>query len=158
MLATEVCAEVRFRDPALIPFVSLGTCMLAALHLALRMGLLMPVFLPLLLLSHVLTLLRLLHLAFVLLAFRMPISTLRLLRRPPLILRSHFVAIPALRRFIATLVRPCLLLRLCMFLRSSLFLAILGLPTLRPLVVMFVLRNSHYGHTQQEASTNPAHD
>src|SRR5262249_51505673 len=126
VLATEVGAEVRFRDPALIPFVSLGTCMLVALHLPLRTGLLMPVFFPLLLLSRVLTLFGLLHLAFVLLALRMPISTLRLLLRPPLVLRSHFVAVPARRRFIRTLVRPCLFLRLWVFLRSSLFLAVLG--------------------------------
>ena len=137
MFAAKVCAEVWFRDPALIPLVALRPCLLVALHLPLRSSLLMAVFLPLLLLSHILLALRLLHLTFILLPLGMPISTLRLLRRTPLVLRSHLAAIPALRFLTSSVVRP------------SLILPILRLRTFRAVVLVFVLRNSQRGHAQQ---------
>jgi hypothetical protein len=158
MLAPEMRVEVRLRDPPLIPFVTLGPRTLIALHLALRPSLLVPVFLPFLLLTHVLLTFRLLHLAFVLLAFRMPVSTLRLLRWMSLTLWSHVVPVPALWRFIPTFVRPCLPLRMRLLLRPSLFLPILWLRIFGTFVLMFVLRRSQGAHTQQQRSTNPAHD
>jgi hypothetical protein len=151
MLAPKVCVEVRFGNSSLMPFAALGARVLVALHLPLWPCLIMPIFLPLLLLSHVLPLFRLLHLAFVLPALRSPISTLRLLRRTATVLRSHLVPIPTLRLLISPVVGPR------RFLRPRLLLSILQLPTPRPFVLMFVLRHSHGGHAQQKPSTNPAH-
>jgi hypothetical protein len=142
MPTAEMRTEVRFRDPPLIAFAALGPCTLVALHLPSWLSLLVAVFLPFLLLSHVLLPLWLLHLTFVLLAFRVAISTLRLLRRPPLVLRSHFAPVSALRLLIFPILRPCLILAILwprLFRWPSLFLAILRLRIFRPLVFVFFL-------------------
>jgi hypothetical protein len=110
MFAAEVCAEIWIGDSATIAFSPLGPRVLPIGHLSLWSSLLMPVFFPLLLLSHVLLPFSLLHLTFVLLAFRVPVSTLRLLCRPPLVLRSHFVTIAALRFLIPPVFGPGLIL------------------------------------------------
>jgi hypothetical protein len=105
------------------------------------LSLLVPFFFSFLLLPHVLPLFRLLHLAFILLTFRMPISTLRLLRWMSLVLWRHLMPVSALRRFIPALIWPRLLLSVALFLRSRLLLPIRRLCIFRPFVLMFVLRN-----------------
>ena len=92
---------------------------------------------------------RLLHLALVLLAFRMPVSALWLVRRPPLVLRSHFVAIPALRWFILPFIGLRLPLRMRLFLRSRLFLPTLRLRIFRLFILVLVL--SHCGKRRKRS-------
>ena len=137
MFAAKVRVEVRVRDPAAIAFAPLVPRVLPIRHLSLGSSLLVPVFLPLLLLSHVLLPFWLLHLTFVLLAFRMPIPALRLLRRPPFVLRSRLAPIPALRFLISSVVRPSLLRR------SSLFLPILRLRVVLTFIFVLILCDSH---------------
>jgi hypothetical protein len=158
MLTPEVGVEVWFRYPPLIPLVPLSPRALPILRLPLWSSLLVPVFFPFLLLSHVLPLLRLLHaafilllfrmlhLAFVLLLFRMPVPTLRLLLRPSLVLRSHLMPISALRFLIVPVVRP------------RLILAIVWLRRLLPIIAVLVLRYGNRRQSQQQRSTNRAHD
>jgi hypothetical protein len=137
MPASEVCAEIWFGDPAAIAFATLGLRVLVARLLPLGLSLLVPIFLPFLLLSHVLRLFRLLHLALVLLTVRMPVSTLRLLILPV---------------FLWLFVRPRLLLR------PSLFLPILRMRTILLLIAMLILRRGYCRRAEQQRSTNPAHD
>jgi hypothetical protein len=168
MPAPEVRTEVRFGDPSPIAFSPLAPGVLVPLHLALGLSLLVPVFLAFLLLSHVLTPFGLLHLAFVPLAIRMQISTLRLLLRPALVLRSHFAAIPALRLLIPPLfiwafviwplVGPRLFLRPRLLLRPRLFLPIFRARIVLLIIAMLALCCGDHRHPEKQRSTNPAHD
>jgi hypothetical protein len=160
MLTSEMRPEIRVRDAPLISLVPLGARTVAILPWSLGLRLLMPVLFVLLLL-HVLPRLillllilvllilaarRWLHLTFVLLTFRMTVPALRRLLLLSLILRSHLPPVSAPGFLIPAIV-------ISPILGSRFILVILcGRRSLRPLVLVFVLRDRQPCRSQQQAS------
>ena len=147
VLASKVRVEISVRDTPLIPAVPFRP----ALYLPLRPSLLMASLFTFLRFFHIRPLLRFLHLPVVLARLWMPISTLWFLILASLALRSRIFAVPALRFLTPPVLRP------------SLLLPILRLHSLLPIILVLVLlvlilRDGHPRRSQQQRSTNPAHD
>ena len=161
MLAPERRPEIRVGDAPPIPLTPLGARTVATPHLSLGLlpflavlfAHLLPRVLPrLILLLLILAARRLLHLTFVLLAFRMPVPALRPLHLLPLVLPSHLALISAPGFLIPPIV-------ISPILRSRFIVAILGWRgSRRLLVLVFVLGDGQPCRGQQQRSENPTRD